>query len=445
MESEIFEGSTTFDELKLSPEILAALKKLNYTRPTQIQAQSLPYTLAGRDIIGIAETGSGKTLSFMLPILEGLLKTPRPYFGLVLAPTRELCLQIQEHFKAVGESFGLKSVVIVGGLDLMAQSTALINHKPHVIIGTPGRILHHLSHTKGFSLDKLQYFVLDEADRLLDLNFEDDLNKILEAIPKKRTTYLFSATMTNKVSKLQRASLENPVKIEVSKSKHQTVSTLTQNYLFIPQKYKNVYLISILNQFIQKSVIIFTMTCKSAINLCLLLRNLGFPAVPIHGQMSQVRRISALSKFKAREQKILVATDVASRGLDLPNVDLVLNYDVPMNSKDYVHRVGRTARAGRSGSAMTIVTQYDVDSYQKIEEAIGKKLDAYDLNEKEVLLSYERVVDAERISEFEYKKLLEKSGKNKKMFIDDEDEPEEAGKQKKIKKGPKKIGDLGLN
>lgn len=177
---------------------------------------SLPYSLKGRDIIGLAETGSGKTLAFLLPMIEQLLKNPSPYFCLIIAPTRELCVQINEHCQALGKKIGLKSVVIVGGLDLMAQSVALVSKKPHVIICTPGRILHHLENTKGFSLSSLKYLIIDEADKILAMDFERQLDQILESIPKQRRTMLFSATMTNKVTKLQRASLVDPVKVEVS-------------------------------------------------------------------------------------------------------------------------------------------------------------------------------------------------------------------------------------
>lgn len=202
MEGEIFDKTKTFAELGVAPELTKVLAKLNYKHPTQIQAESLPYSLKGRDLIGLAETGSGKTLSFALPIIQAFMENPRPLFALVLAPTRELCLQIQEHFRAVGESVGLKTTVVVGGLDPMAQSVALVHHKPNVVIATPGRIVYHLEQTKGFSLEKLKFLVLDEADRLLDLNFEADLDRILEQVPRKRNTFLFSATMTNKVSKL---------------------------------------------------------------------------------------------------------------------------------------------------------------------------------------------------------------------------------------------------
>ncbi len=430
MEDQIFDTTVSFESLGISPEILETLAKLNYKHPTKVQAESLPYTLQGRDIIALAETGSGKTLAFALPIIESLLKNPKPYFALVLAPTRELCLQIQEHFNAIGSAVGLKSVVIVGGLDLMSQSVALVSKKPHIIVATPGRILHHLENTKGFSLQKLAYLVLDEADKLLSMNFEEALDKIIEFLPKNRNTFLFSATMTNKVSKLQRACLVNPVKVEVSNSKHQTVNTLVQKYMFFPQKYKESYLVHLINENIRKSTIIFTMTCKSAMRICLLLRNLGFEAVPIHGQMTQVKRINALTKFKSNEKNILVATDVASRGLDIPDVDLVINFDVPMNPKDYVHRVGRTARAGKAGSAITFVTQYDVEAYQKIETSIQKTLEEFKANESEVLQYHERVLEAGRIADFELKKLVDAT-KNKLLDTEEGDESGHGGHKKK--------------
>lgn len=197
---------------------------------------------------------------------------------------------------------------------------------------------------------------MDEADRLLNMDFGPDIDKILKAVPKERHTYLFSATMTTKVAKLQRASLNNPVKIEVS-TNYSTVDTLMQYYVFIPAKHKDTYLAYILNQVSGNGVIIFTDTCSEAQRVSLLLRNLGFSAVPIHGNMTQPKRLGALNKFKSRERNILVATDVASRGLDIPQVDLVINFKLPAYSKEYIHRVGRTARAGRFGKSIAFVTQ----------------------------------------------------------------------------------------
>jgi ATP-dependent RNA helicase DDX47/RRP3 len=426
-----FDKNITFESFDIHPSILKELKNLNYQYPTKIQRETFPYSLNNKDIIGLAETGSGKTLSFILPMVQALLKKKQPYFGLILSPTRELCLQIQEHINALARGLDITSCVIVGGLDLMAQAVALVNKKPNIIVATPGRMLHHLENTKGFNLSSLGMLVLDEADKLLSMNFEDALDKILSCLPKKRNTFLFSATMTNKVNKLQRASLRNPVKVEVSASKHQTVSTLTQNYIFLPHKFKEAYLTELINLNLGKSCIVFVSTCKGVIRTVLFLRNLGFDCVPIHGQMTQVKRINALSKFKSNQKSILVATDVASRGLDIPTVDLVLNYDIPNNPKDYVHRVGRTARAGRAGLAVSVVTQYEVELFQKIEHAIEKKMTSYEISEAQVLKINSRVQEALKIADFELKGMLKKKkGKRGRLEIRDG----KNGKTKRIKK-----------
>lgn len=256
---------------------------------------------------------------------------------------------------AIGSSVGLRCAVIVGGMDMMSQSIAL-SKKPHIIVCTPGRLVDHLENTKGFNLKQLKYLVLDEADRLLDLDFGTEIEKVLKVIPRERRTFLFSATMTSKVEKLQRASLQNPVKVQVA-HKYSTVSTLLQYYALMPFKNKECYLAYLLNEFSGQSCIVFVSTCIGAQKLTYMLRNLGFSAVCLHGKMSQPKRLGALSKFKSGGRNILIATDVASRGLDIPNVDVVLNYDVPDKSTDYIHRVGRTARAGKSGKSVTFVTQ----------------------------------------------------------------------------------------
>ena len=227
----------TFKSLGVCDTLCDAAAALRWSAPTRIQAESLPATLAGRDVIGLAETGSGKTGAFALPILQALLAAPARLFALVLAPTRELAFQIAEQFEALGAGIGIKTAVIVGGVDMMTQAIALAR-KPHVVVATPGRIVDHLQNTKGFSLRSIRYLVMDEADRMLSLDFEEAINTILAALPREeRKTYLFSATMTTKVAKLQRASLVDPVRVEVSE-KFATVSTLVQQYLFIPAKYK---------------------------------------------------------------------------------------------------------------------------------------------------------------------------------------------------------------
>ncbi len=292
---------------------------------------------------------------------------------------------------------------------MMAQSIAL-SKKPHIVIGTPGRLVDHLENTKGFGLKKIKYLVLDEADRLLNMDFGPEIDKLLRLLPKERHTYLFSATMTSKVAKLQRASLTDPVKVEVN-NKYSTVDTLLQHYVFLPAKLKDVYLCWIINELAGHSMIIFTGTCASTQRLALILRNLGFPAIPLHGQLSQPKRLGALNKFKSGDRNILIATDVASRGLDIPSVDIVINFDVPQHSKDYIHRVGRTARAGRSGKSITMVTQYDVELYQRIEELLGKKLDEYPVDKDAVALLQERVAESARLAQMQLKEAAASSKK----------------------------------
>ncbi|KAF9122568.1 ribosomal RNA processing protein [Mortierella sp. GBA39] len=423
-------SNVTFKDLGLMQPLVDACEQLKFKAPTEIQRESIPWSLQGRDIIGLAQTGSGKTAAFALPILQALWNNPSPMFACVMAPTRELAVQISETFESLGSTIGVRCCVIVGGMDMMAQSIAL-SKKPHVIVCTPGRLQDHLENTKGFSLRTLKYLVLDEADRLLDMDFGPIIDQILKVIPKERNTFLFSATMTTKVAKLQRASLNNPVKVEVA-TKYSTVATLLQYYLFFPLKSKDSYLVYLLNELAGNSTIVFSRTCNDTQRITLLLRNLGFPAIPLHGQLSQEKRLGALNKFKSGSRNILIATDVASRGLDIPSVDIVLNYDLPNNSKDYIHRVGRTARAGRSGKSITFVTQYDVEVYQRIEQALSKKLEEFPADKDAVMLLQERVAEAQRFAITELKEQHASRGKggrggNKRLFnADDNDRDDDS-------------------
>ena len=390
------EDAKTFKELGIIDSLCEACESLGYKAPTPIQAQSIPLALQGRDLIGLAETGSGKTAAFVLPILQALMDKPQQLHSLILAPTRELAYQISQAVEALGSLISVRCAVLVGGMDMISQSIAL-GKKPHVVVATPGRLLDHLENTKGFSLRQLKYLVMDEADRLLDLDFGPILDKILKILPRDgRRTYLFSATMSSKVESLQRASLQNPLRVAVSTDKYQTVSTLIQRYLFIPHKHKDLYLIHVLNELAGQTGIIFTRTVNEAQRVSILLKKLGFSAIPIHGQLSQQARLAALNKFRAKSRSLLVASDVAARGLDIPSVDLVVNFDLPHDSKTYIHRVGRTARAGKSGNAISFVTQYDVELWMRIENALGKKLNEYETVKEEVMVLAERVGDAQR-------------------------------------------------
>ena len=426
------QSNKTFAELGLNEVLVEACQKVGWKKPSRIQEESIPIALQGKDVIGLAETGSGKTGSFALPILHSLLDAPQRLYALVLTPTRELAFQISEQFEALGATIGVKCCVIVGGMDMVSQAI-LLAKKPHILVATPGRLVDHLENTKGFSLKSLKYLVMDEADRILNMDFEVEVNKILRCIPTERRTMLFSATMTKKVAKLQRASLKDPVKVEVSGS-YQTVDKLLQYYLFIPLKFKEIYLVHILNELAGNSFMIFCSTCSATLRLSLLLRGLGFTAIPLNGQMSQNKRLASLNKFKAKSRTILLATDVASRGLDIPHVDVVVNFDIPTHSKDYIHRVGRTARAGRAGRAVTFVSQYDVELYQRIEHLLGKKLPLYPTVEEEVLLLGERVAEASRIAKVELRELEERKGKKgkKRKGGDDQDTEESMVSNKNI-------------
>uniref|UniRef100_A0A2K6V6F6 RNA helicase n=1 Tax=Saimiri boliviensis boliviensis TaxID=39432 RepID=A0A2K6V6F6_SAIBB len=381
------EETKTFKDLGVTDVLCEACDQLGWTKPTKIQIEAIPLALQGRDIIGLAETGSGKTGAFALPILNALLETPQRLFALVLTPTRELAFQISEQFEALGSSIGVQSAVIVGGIDSMSQSLALAK-KPHIIIATPGRLIDHLENTKGFNLRALKYLVMDEADRILNMDFETEVDKILKVIPRDRKTFLFSATMTKKVQKLQRAALKNPVKCAVS-SKYQTVEKLQQYYIFIPSKFKS-------------------------------------------------KRLGSLNKFKAKARSILLATDVASRGLDIPHVDVVVNFDIPTHSKDYIHRVGRTARAGRSGKAITFVTQYDVELFQRIEHLIGKKLPVFPTQDDEVMMLTERVAEAQRFARMELREHGEKKKRPREDAGDNDDTEGAIGVRNKVAGGKMK-------
>jgi ATP-dependent RNA helicase DDX47/RRP3 len=345
-----------------------------------------------------------------------LMENPQPLFSLILSPTRELAYQISQSISALGSLISVRTAVLVGGMDMIPQSIAL-GKKPHIVIATPGRLLDHLENTKGFSLRSLKYLVLDEADRLLDLDFGPILDKILKILPASssgRRTFLFSATMTSKVKSLQRASLSNPVRISISnsESKYSTVSTLLQSYLFLPHKHKDLYLVSLLStHFPGMATIVFTRTVNETQRLSILLRTLGLSAIPLHGQLSQSARLGSLAKFRSKSRSILVATDVAARGLDIPAVDLVLNFDLPPDSKTYIHRVGRTARAGKAGRAISFVSQYDVEVWLRIEKALGRKLEEFkELVKEEVMVLSERVGEAQRVAVTEMKDLHEKRG-----------------------------------
>ncbi|XP_073249201.1 probable ATP-dependent RNA helicase DDX49 [Porites lutea] len=433
------ESTCTFSGLGLNKWLVNQCDAVGIKSPTEIQQKCIPPILEGRDCIGCAKTGSGKTAAFALPILQKLCEDPYGIFAVILTPTRELAYQICDQFRVLGKPIGLKEAVIIGGLDMMKQALALAE-KPHVVIATPGRLADHLKSTDTVHLKRIKFLVLDEADRLLDPSFGDDLQVIFDNVPSERQTLLFSATLTDTLQELRELSPNEPFYYEV-KSDIATVAELDQKYILTAASVRDSYLVYILREHAEnKSVIIFTHTCKNCQTLANMLWKCDLPCVALHSLKSQGERLAGLATFKSGLVKILVATDVASRGLDIPQVELVINSNVPASPKDYIHRVGRTARAGRGGMAITLMTQYDVDRVKQIEATINTKLVEFETNENEVLPLLRAVMVARREAQLKVRSsaVLEKRmiNKRKKMLLEGKD-PD--GKPVKGKRRQKKL------
>eukprot|EP00644_Phytophthora_capsici_P017206 jgi/Phyca11/572488/estExt2_Genewise1.C_PHYCAscaffold_480211 len=379
----------SFLNLGVDPWLVKRCELLGIRHPTPVQAHCIPPILAGRDVIGCAQTGSGKTAAFALPILHTLSKDPYGPYALVLTPTRELAFQIADQFNAFGSSMAVRCAVIVGGVDMLKQSLTL-QQRPHIIVATPGRFHDHLLRANPPNISLVKYVVLDEADRLLDVSFAKDLSFIFDKLPAKRQTLLFSATMTANLDRLEQTALSDDAFRFDATPSVKTVETLKQFYLFIPAQGKKdleKLLEAATSKRQLRSMMIFVSTCKMCELVGEIGNELGTKCVTLHSMMSQNRRLAALGKFKSGLSHILISTDVASRGLDIPEVDVVLNFDLPRDADDYIHRVGRTARAGRNGQAISLVTQHDIELLQNIEAKVGKKMEDYEAEapEKKVL------------------------------------------------------------
>lgn len=321
----------------------------------------------------MAKTGSGKTATFAIPILQRLAKDPFSVFALVLTPTRELAFQIADQFAALGKPMGLRQATIVGGLDFIKQGIEL-SHRPHMIVATPGRLADHISSGGSFSLARLKVLVYDEADRLLqNESFANDLRTITAALPARRQTLLFTATPLKPDCEFFE-SLHKPVHTFKVQSSTATVASLKQDYVLMPSHVRHCYFVSLVRDLTASgssgSCIVFTSTCESCAELAFLLVEMGVPCAALHSEMSQSDRLSSLGKFRSNYVRVLVATDVASRGLDIAPVKVVLNFNVPKAVDDYIHRVGRTARAGRGGRAVTLMSEHDVELIQAIESKV---------------------------------------------------------------------------
>jgi ATP-dependent RNA helicase DDX49/DBP8 len=392
--------SASFRDLGLSEWLDKVCTSLGMNHPTVVQRGCIPAILQGRDVIGVAHTGSGKTAAFALPILQRLSKDPYGVFALVLTPTRELAFQLADQFRALGAGQTLKESVVIGGLDMQAQTKELAR-RPHVVIATPGRLRQLLSLDAGLApaFRRASFLVLDEADRLLEPTFESDLAAIMQVLPEERQTLLFSATMTRTLTELQTALLRDAYHFQAYEGLQTAGPNLKEEYMLIPAKVKEVYLVHLLQSLEERNIrsaIVFAGTCRGCALLAALLEELNISSTALHSGLPQKRRMAALDRFKGGSIPILLATDVASRGLDIPTVDLVVNFDLPTLARDYVHRVGRTARAGRKGWSLSFVSQYDVELVQKIEELTGKELEKFELEESEVLKGITQVYAARR-------------------------------------------------
>ncbi len=366
----------TFEELELLPAVQRALSEERYTIPTPIQAQTIPAALDGRDVLGCAQTGTGKTAAFALPILNRLAEKsrkapPNQPLVLVLAPTRELAIQIEESFTTYGRHLRLRSVLVYGGVSQGNQVRAL-NRGAHILVATPGRLL-DLMDQGHIELDRLEVFVLDEADRMLDMGFMPALKRIISQLPERRQSLFFSATMPPKIMELAQQLLSNPVNVNVT-PKQSSVERIEQQLYFVEKASKLSLLQKILGTPEADRAIVFAKTKRGANMLAERLSRDGCRAAVIHGNKSQSARQRALDAFKSREVQVLVATDIAARGIDIDGITHVVNYDMPVDAESYVHRIGRTGRAGADGIALSFCSAAEMGELREIEQLIGKKI-----------------------------------------------------------------------
>ena len=363
-----------FSQLGLAPELLSVCESLGYYIPTPIQREAIPVILSGKDLIGCAETGTGKTAAFLLPLIQKLSQRPRPKIrALILAPTRELAIQIQKNYGDLNRTTTNRSVIAIGGANIRTQ-LAELRRGAAVVIATPGRLL-DLMDRRAVDLSAGEYLVLDEADRMLDMGFLPAIRRVLSSLPKTRQTLLFSATMSSNIEQLAHSTTKQPIRIEVS-PRGQTATTVEELAYQVAQESKTALLLELLEKEHEpfERVLVFTRTKRGADRLSHVLKARNHSVSCIHADRTQPQREAALRAFSDGRARVLVATDIAARGLDINSVSHVINYDVPSAPEDYVHRVGRTGRAGNQGKAITIVAPVDELSLRAIERLTGQTL-----------------------------------------------------------------------
>jgi len=363
---------TTFEQLGLDAALLRAVRALGYEHPTPIQREGIPPILAGRDVIGTAQTGSGKTAAFLLPILQNLARQPAGRTRvLVLTPTRELAAQIEGALHDLGRGGRVRGKAVYGGVGMAPQEEAL-RRGVDVVVATPGRLLDHMER-RNVDFRGLQFPVIDEVDRMLDMVSLPDVRRIVRALPRERQTLLFSATMPPEVEGLARTLLRNPVRIAVSPP-HRPPPTIRHEAFPVPQHLKTAILVRLLGREDMMSVLVFVRTKRRADRVARQVWQAGFSVARIHGDRSQSQREAALGGFRDGRHQVLIATDVAARGIDVLGITHVINYDVPMVPTDYVHRVGRTARADAEGEAITLVAPEEENDFRSIEHVLGRSI-----------------------------------------------------------------------
>ncbi|RFF26880.1 MULTISPECIES: DEAD/DEAH box helicase [unclassified Wenzhouxiangella] len=366
-----------FDSLGLKAELLRAVSEQGYTQPTPVQVKAIPVILEGRDIMASAQTGTGKTAAFTLPLLHrlseqgGHQRQPR---ALILAPTRELAAQVNENLRAYGRHVKLRSLEIFGGVNINPQISKL-QRGIDVLVATPGRLIDHMQRGT-VDLSKIEYLVLDEADRMLDMGFRPAIDQIVKALPKQRQTLLFSATFSKEITQMAHNFLKNPERVETA-APNSTVDAIAQQAFRVDQKQKREVLSFLIGSNNWQQVLVFTRTKHGANRLAKQLETDGLPAVAIHGNKSQGARTKALSEFKKNKVRVLVATDIAARGLDIDQLPHVVNYDIPNVPEDYVHRIGRTGRAGRDGLAVSLVAGSEHGLFEDIRKLVKTEIPTY--------------------------------------------------------------------
>lgn len=360
------EGS--FYGLGIAPKILEILEKIKFKVPTPIQMKAIPMAIQGKDVIGVAQTGTGKTHSFAIPMVQRLVQ--KKGLGLVLAPTRELALQIDEAFQPIAYAFGMKTACLIGGAPMFEQTQALRNN-PRIVVATPGRLIDHMGQWN-IVLDEVVMLVLDEADRMLDMGFAPQVEKIMRFMPKDRQTMLFSATIPKEIMEIAAKHMKLPVSVEVAPS-GTTAERVTQELFIVRREAKLQLLGKVLSQY-QGAVLLFSRTKHNARKITRSIKDLGYSAAEIHSNRTLPQRREALEGFKRGKYKVLVATDIAARGIDVTGIELVINFDLPEDAQNYVHRIGRTARAGHKGHAISFATPDQSGNVRDIEKLIRATL-----------------------------------------------------------------------